>query len=259
MALVEHSSHWIGEGVDSGSVDGTQSETAIHRAHQHGFACFNVLTVLDGTKQVAGYELDAIACIHIDGWMGKLVGKDFDAVSQGIHTGFGSDTCRHTNGQSGVKVCHISKKVVGDDTFLSIVTLIEEDSIGRNFAARPRRSRHTGKPYSTFLDKADAEAFFDGLFGMEEGGDKFGNIHHRATTDTEHRVGFELLCLGEDALEVGHRGFTQDLCLDKNLDTIGSKSLNVRLQNWHNRIGSDEQEMVETHLDIVIAEMIQAS
>ena len=84
---------------------------------------------------------------------------------------------------------------------------------------------------------------------MEEGGDEFGNIHHRPTTDTEHRVGFELLCLVKDALEVGHRGFAQDLCFDKNLDTIGSKSFDVRLQNWYDRVGREEQEMVEAHLE----------
>ena len=191
--------------------------------------------------------------------MGKLVGIDFDAVGQGIHAGFGSDTRWHTDGQCGVKVGHISKKMVRDDTFLAIVALIEEDGIGRNFAACASCSGHTGKPDSTFFDKANAEAFFDGLFGMEEGGDEFGNVHHRATTDTKHRVGFELLCLGEDALEVGHRGFAQDLCFDKNLDTIGSKSFDVRLQNWYDRVGREEQEMVEAHLDIVVAEMVQTS
>ena len=191
--------------------------------------------------------------------MGKLVGIDFDAVGQGIHTGFGSDTRRHTDGQCGVKVGHICKKVVGDDTFFTIVALVEEDGIGRHFAASASSSGHTGEPYSTSLDKTDAEAFFDGLFGMEEGGDEFGNIHHRPTTDTEHRVGFELLCLVKDALEVGHRGFAQDLCLDKNLDTIGSKSFDVRLQNWYDRVGREEQEMVEAHLDIVVAEMVQTS
>src|ERR1700679_1022929 len=146
--------------------------------------------------------------------MRKFVRVGFYAMSQGVQASGSSHRRRHAQRHLRINEGRIGNKKRTDYCFLELGFFIEEDCIGRDFAAGPSSSWYTDKVTVSNSQKPDTKGILDVLLAIDKSCDELGDVENTATTNSKHTCCSCSSGSRYSLLKYRYRGFCVDSCVD---------------------------------------------